>query len=209
MAKRVVVLVVPPVEALDLVGPLEVFGTPNRLLRGARPPYAVEVATSARDRRIDGECGLAILAHGRYHDVRGRPDSVLVVCGVRARLTRDPALLAWIERAASTARRLGAVCVGAFLRAAAGVLDGRRATVHWKYARELAARHPRVAVDSRPIWVQDGNVYTSAGISAGIDLALAWVEEDFGTAAALKVARELVLFLPRPGGGSITRPRAA
>jgi transcriptional regulator GlxA family with amidase domain len=92
------------------------------------------------------------------------------------------------------------VCVGGFLLAAAGILDGRRATVHWRYARELADRYPRVAVDPRPTWVRDGNVYTSAGISAGIDLALAWLEEDFGAAAALKVARELVLFLRRPGG---------
>jgi transcriptional regulator GlxA family with amidase domain len=200
MRKRVVLLVVPPVDELDLVGPVEVFGTANRLLGGRGTPYAVEVVTTARDRRIGGECGLSLLAHRHYHDAGGRADSVLLICGVGARRLRDRALLGWLRRAAVTTRRLGSVCVGAFLLAEAGLLDGRRATAHWRYAPELADRYPRVAVDPRPTWLQDGNIYTSAGISAGIDLALAWVEEDFGTAVALKVARELVLFLRRPGG---------
>ncbi|MBI3107063.1 MAG: DJ-1/PfpI family protein [Candidatus Rokubacteria bacterium] len=184
MAKRVVLLVVPPVDELDLVGPVEVFGTANRLLGGGRKPYAVEVVTTAPDRRVEGESGLSLLAHRHYRDAGGRADS----------------LFGWLRRVAATTRRLGSVCVGAFLLAGAGILDGRRATAHWRYAREFADRYPRVAVDPRPTWVQDGNIYTSAGISAGMDLALAWVEEDFGTAAALKVARELVLFLRRPGG---------
>lgn len=200
MKKRIVLLVVPPVDELDLVGPVEVFGTANRLLGGGRQPYAVEIVTTARDRTVEGEYGLSLLAHRHYHDVDGRPDSVLVICGVGARTIRDRALLGWLKRVAATTQRLGSVCVGAFLLAEAGILDGRRATAHWRYARELADRYPRVAVDPRPTWVQDGSIYTSAGISAGIDLSLAWVEEDFGTAAALKVARELVLFLRRPGG---------
>ena len=200
MRKRVVLLAVPPVDELDLVGPAEVFGTANRLAGGRRTPYGVEVVTTARDRRIDGECGLSLLAHRHYQDVVGRADSVLVICGVGSRTMRDRALFGWLRRVAETTRRLGSVCVGGFLLAEAGILDGRRATVHWRYAREFADRYPRVAVDPRPTWVQDGNIYTSAGISAGIDLALAWVEEDFGTAVALKVARELVLFLRRPGG---------
>jgi len=200
MPKRIVILVVPPVDELDLVGPVEVLGTANRLLGGGRKPYALEVVTTARDRRVDGESGLLLLAHRHYHDMVGRPDSVLVICGVGARSMRDRALFGWLRREAATTRRLGSVCVGAFLLAEAGILDGRRATVHWRYVREFADRYPRVAVDPRPTWVQDRNIYTSAGISAGIDLALAWVEEDFGAAAAMKVARELVLFLRRPGG---------
>jgi transcriptional regulator GlxA family with amidase domain len=200
MGARVVLLVAPPVDELDLVGPLEVFATANRLLGGTRRPYAVEVLTTARDRRVAGACGLSLLARRRYRRADARSDSVLVVSGVGARATRDPALFAWLRQAATTTRRLGAVCVGAFLLAGAGILDGRRATVHWRYARELAERYPSVAVDPRPTWLRDGHVYTSAGISAGIDLALAWVEEDLGTAAALRVARELVLFLRRPGG---------
>jgi transcriptional regulator GlxA family with amidase domain len=200
MARRVVLFAVPPVDELDLVGPAEVFGTANRLFRGGRRPYALEVVTTARDLRVDGECGLSLLAQQHYHDVSGRLDSILIICGVGARLMRDPALFGWLRRTAETTRRLGSVCVGGFLLAEAGILDGRRATVHWRYAPEFAERYPRVAVDPRRTWVQDGKIYTSAGISAGIDLALAWVEEDLGAAAALKVARELVLFLRRPGG---------
>src|ERR1700751_4019184 len=101
---------------------------------------------------------------------------------------------------AANVRRLGAVCVGSFLLAEAGLLNGRRATTHWKFGRELAARHPEVRVEHDPLWVKDGNIYTSAGISAGIDLALAWVEEDCGAALAHEAARELVLFLRRPSG---------
>jgi len=200
MQKRVVLLVVPPVDELDLVGPVEVFGTANRLVGGRRAPYAIEVVTTARDRRIDGAHGLSLLAHRHYQNGEARADSVLVICGLGARTMRDQALFRWLRRIAETSRRLGSVCVGGFLLAEAGILDGRRATVHWRYAREFAARYPRVAVDPRPTWVQDGTIYTSAGISAGIDLALAWVEKDLGAAAAVKVARELVLFLRRPGG---------
>jgi transcriptional regulator GlxA family with amidase domain len=101
---------------------------------------------------------------------------------------------------AGEARRVGAVCVGAFLLAEAGLLNGRRATAHWKFGRELAASYPDVRVEHDPLWVKDGNIYTSAGISAGIDLALAWVEEDCGAGLAHEAARELVLFLRRPGG---------
>jgi transcriptional regulator GlxA family with amidase domain len=200
MSRRVVILVVPPVDELDLVGPIEVLGTANRLLGGRRKPYAVEIVTTASDRRIDGASGLSLLAHRRYQDVDGHADSMLVICGVAARTRRDRPLLGWLRQAAGTSRRLGSVCVGAFLLAEAGLLDGRCATVHWRHARELAERYPRVTVDPRRTWLQDGHIYTSAGISAGIDLTLAWIEEDFGASAALKVARELVIFLRRPGG---------
>jgi len=200
MSRRVVLLVVPPVDELDLVGPVEVFGTANRLLGGGRRPYEVELVTATHDRLVRGASGLSVLAHRHYRRVDGHPDSVLVICGVDARRRRDRALCGWLRDVAETSRRLGSVCVGAFLLAEAGILDGRRATVHWRYAAELAERYPRVVVDPRPTWTRDGDVYTSAGISASIDLTLAWVEEDFGTAAAVKVARELVLFLRRPGG---------
>ena len=113
---------------------------------------------------------------------------------------RDAALSAWLKKMAVEVRRIGAVCVGAFLLAEAGLLNGRRATAHWKFGRELAARYPGVRVEHEPLWVKDGNIYTSAGISAGIDLALAWVEEDCGAGLAHEAARELVLFLRRPGG---------
>src|SRR4029450_3079295 len=117
-----------------------------------------------------------------------------------SRSVRDPQLSAWLAKISRRARRLGAVCVGPFLLAEAGLLNGRRATAHWKFGRELAARYPDVRVEHDPLWVKDGNIYTSAGVSASIDLALAWVEEDCGATLAHEAARELVLFLRRPGG---------
>jgi transcriptional regulator GlxA family with amidase domain len=125
---------------------------------------------------------------------------VLLVCGTNSRSVCDAALSAWLKKMAAKVRRIGAVCVGAFLLAEAGLLNGRRATAHWKFGRELATRYPGVRVEHEPLWVKDGNIYTSAGISAGIDLALAWVEEDCGAGLAHEAARELVLFLRRPGG---------
>jgi transcriptional regulator GlxA family with amidase domain len=196
---RVVVAVVPPVDELDLVGPLQVFSSVNRLAR--RPIYSVEVLTANNQRKVQGENGVVnFLAHGSLHGTRGKIDSVLLVCGLGTRRVRDPRLFAWLRETAPRVRRLGAVCVGAFLLAEAGLLDGKSATAHWKFGRELAKRYPRVAVQSEPLWVKDGNIYTSAGISAGIDLALAWVEEDCGAALAHEAARELVLFLRRPAG---------
>ena len=197
--RRMVVVVVPPVDELDLVGPLQVFHSVNRL--AGRPIYAIEVVTSADGLAVAGESGvLTFMARGHFTEVEGACDSVLLVCGLGSRSVRDAALSAWLSEKAGEVRRMAAVCVGSFLLAEAGLLDGRRATTHWKFGRELAQRHPRVRVEHDPLWVKDGNIYTSAGISAGIDLALAWVEEDCGAALAHEAARELVLFLRRPGG---------
>ena len=198
-AYRILVVVVPPVDELDLVGPLQVFSAANRL--AGRAVYAIEVVTTGADLKVAGEAGLlTFLAQGRLQDATGAYDSALLVCGLATRHARDAALMSWLRRVAPRLRRLGAVCVGAFLLAAAGLLDGKRATAHWRFGSELAKRYPRVKVESAPLWVKDGNLYTSAGISAGIDLALAWVEEDCGSAIAHEAARELVLFLRRPGG---------
>jgi transcriptional regulator GlxA family with amidase domain len=197
--RRIVVVVVPPVDELDLVGPLQVFNSVNRL--AGRTIYAIEVVTTGDRLTVAGEGGvLTFVARDRFDRVEGRCDSVLVVCGLGSRSVRDAALSAWLRKVAVEVRRLGAVCVGSFLLAEAGLLDGRRATTHWKFGRELAARHADVRVEHDPLWVKDGNIYTSAGISAGIDLALAWVEEDCGVGLAHEAARELVLFLRRPGG---------
>jgi transcriptional regulator GlxA family with amidase domain len=199
MGRRIVVVVVPPVDELDLVGPLQVFNSVNRL--AGRTLYAIEVVTSAKRGTVEGENGvLSFVARQRFDRVEGACDSVLVVCGLTSRAVHDAALSTWLKERADQVRRLGAVCVGAFLLAEAGLLNGRRATAHWKFGRELAARYPGVRVEHEPLWVKDGNIYTSAGISAGIDLALAWVEEDCGAGLAHEAARELVLFLRRPGG---------
>ena len=197
--RRIVVVVVPPVDELDLVGPLQVFSSVNRL--AGRVIYSVELVATANDLQVDGEGGLlAFHARSHFSEVKGKIDSVLLACGLRTRTTRNPLLSAWLRNHAGRIRRIGAVCVGAFLLAEAGLLDGRKVTAHWRFGQELARRHPNVAVLSEPLWVKDDNIYTSAGISAGIDLALAWVEEDRGAALAQEAARELVLFLRRPGG---------
>ncbi len=197
-SQRIVLLTVPPVEELDLIGPVQVFGTTNRLL--GKRVYQFEIANSGKELLIRGESGLSLVADAFYRSLKGEFDSLLIVCGVGSRLTRDAALFDWMRNAATKVRRLGAVCVGSFLLAQAGLLDGRRATAHWKCGREMAKRFPKVKVESEPVWVKDGNIFTSAGISAGIDLALAWVEEDFGSSVAHEVARELVLFVRRPAG---------
>jgi transcriptional regulator GlxA family with amidase domain len=197
--RRIVVVAVPPVDELDLVGPLQVFNAVNRL--AGRTVYTIEVVTSADRTTVEGEGGvLNFVARNHFDRVDGACDSVLLVCGLSSRSVRDAALSAWLKKMAEEVRRLGAVCVGSFLLAEAGLLDGRRATTHWRFGRELATRYPGVRVEHDPLWVKDGNIYTSAGISAGIDLALAWVEEDCGAGLAHEAARELVLFLRRPGG---------
>jgi transcriptional regulator GlxA family with amidase domain len=198
-SRRIIVVVVPPVDELDLVGPLQVFNSVNRL--AGRPIYAIEVVTNADRLTIEGEGGwLTFVARHHFNDVEGVCDSVLLVCGLSSRSVCDATLSAWLKKMAGEVRRIGAVCVGAFLLAEAGLLNGRRATAHWKFGRELAARYPGVRVEHDPLWVKDGNLYTSAGFSAGIDLALAWVEEDCGAGLAHEAARELVLFLRRPSG---------
>ena len=200
VTRRVVVLVVPPIEELDLVGPVQVLSTAGRLLGGPVRPYDISVVTTNRDRVIAGESGLSLTAQAHYLDVEGPIDSLLVVSGVSTRNMQDAELTDWLRRTTPGVRRVGAVCIAAFLLAHAGVLSNQRATVHWKYAHELARRYPALSVDPNPIWVQAGHIYTSSGFSAGIDLALAWVEEDLGSATAIAAARELVLFLRRSAG---------
>jgi transcriptional regulator GlxA family with amidase domain len=198
-SRRIVVVVVPPVDELDLVGPIQVFNSVNRL--AGRTIYTIDLVTSADRLTVEGEGGvLTFIAQHHFNKVKGVCDSVLLVCGLSSRSDDDTALSAWLKKMAGTVRRIGAVCVGAFLLARAGLLNGRRATAHWKFGRELATRFPAVRVEHDSCWVKDGNIYTSAGFSAGIDLALAWVEEDCGVGLAHEAARELVLFLRRPGG---------
>ena len=198
--QRIGVVLVPPIDELDLIGPLQVFNCANRLLN--ERAYSVELITTEQARDVPGESGLVTFLAGNGLDRDASHfDAALIVCGLASRTRRDPRLITWIRRAAKdNRRRVGAVCVGAFLLAEAGVLDERRATAHWRFASELARRYPRVRVESDATWTSDGNIYTSAGISAGIDLALAWVEEDHGSAIAHEAARELVLYLRRPSG---------
>jgi transcriptional regulator GlxA family with amidase domain len=204
---RVVLLAYPGVDLLDVAGPGEVFGAAGRALAAVGGPdgagYCVQVLSSTRELAVETDSAVGLLAHRSYHGLRGPVDTLLVAGGLGCeRAAKDRALLRWLRRMAPRVRRLGSVCTGAFVLAAAGLLDGRRATTHWRWCQRLARAYPRVVVDPDPIFVRDGPVFTSAGVTAGMDLALALVEEDFGRAAALWIARHLVLFLRRPGGQS-------
>jgi transcriptional regulator GlxA family with amidase domain len=201
-ALRVVVCASPPIEELDVVGPVEVFATVNRLRKSRQlaPIYQIELLSTERKRQIAGGSGLSLLAHGHYRELRGNVDTLLISGGSGAMQAHSPVVLEWLRKIAGQVRRLCSVCTGAFLLAEAGLLHGRQATTHWRWAPVLAAKYPSVTVNPHPIWIQDGHIYTSAGVTAGMDLALALVEEDCGQAVALEVARGLVMFLRRPGG---------
>jgi transcriptional regulator GlxA family with amidase domain len=200
--RRVVMLAFPDFQLLDVSGPWEVFGRATRWLaeRGRTGGYALELAAT-RPGPLVSSSGLPLGMPKPLGEVHGAIDTLVVAGGNgTARALADRALVAFVKRAAGRARRVASVCTGAFLLAEAGLLDGRRATTHWSACARLAARHPKVEVDPDPIFVRDGRVWTSAGVTAGMDLALALVEEDHGRDVALGVARELVLFLKRPGG---------
>jgi len=202
VTRRIVILAAPPVNLLNLVGTFEVFGTVNRILPGGDQPYQIEVTSSRTERSIMGYSGLPILAHGYYRDVHDDVDTLLLAGGRDIDPGTDADLLRWIIEMATKVRRIGSTCTGAFLLAKTGLLDGRKATTHWAYVREFAAQFPKVRLDPEPIWLRDGKFYTSAGVTSSMDLALALVEEDLGSKVALAVARQLVLFLRRPGGQS-------
>jgi transcriptional regulator GlxA family with amidase domain len=196
-SRRVIVVAYPAVQALDVVGPVEVFGAANRM--SGREHYEMSVAARAEGPVVTMS-GLALHADRRIGAIRGHIDTLVVAGGDgTAEALRDRSLVDAIRRLAAQTRRVTSVCSGAFLLAEAGILDGRRATTHWSVCDALARLYPAVAVDPEPIFVRDGNVYTSAGVTAGMDLALALVEEDLGREIALAVARRLVLFLRRPG----------
>jgi transcriptional regulator GlxA family with amidase domain len=204
---RVVILSTADAQPLDVAGPHEVFALTQRKLHeigqenGAG--YQVELVTMGRSRYITGHLGLSIVAGKSYKSVKGDIDTLLVVGGMEPwKVRRNTAVLEWLRRRAPQVRRLAGVCTGAFVLAEAGLLDGRRATTHWYYCQQLAAGYPKVKVDAEPIFVEDGNVYTCAGVTAAMDLALAFVEEDFGTDVAVRIARAYVMFLRRPGGQS-------
>ena len=183
------------VQSLDVAGPLEVFHTAARL----GGDYRVSLATPG-GRRVRTSSGLTLGADVALSGAPA-PDTLVVAGGAGAGdAARSPGLVEGVARAAAQARRVTSVCTGAFVLAAAGLLDGRRATTHWDSCALLARRHPAVRVDPAPIFVRDGRVWTSAGVTAGIDLALALVAEDHGRALSLRVARRLVVFAQRAGG---------
>lgn len=204
---RVVIAVFPDVDLLDVTGPAEVFALANREAPG-HADYRVRLAGAALG-EVRTSAGVRLLTDVSFDDVGAQVDTLLVPGAVDmtddgplARIDTD--VVAWVRETASHARRVASVCVGAHVLAAAGLLDGRTATTHWSTAAQLAADHPAVTVDPDPIFVRAdrGRLWTGAGISACLDLALALVAEDLGEDVALAVARQLVMYLKRQGGQS-------
>jgi transcriptional regulator GlxA family with amidase domain len=194
------VLAFPEVQLLDVTGPLQVFASANEFVAeaGGARPYLLKVV--AQDASVTSSAGVA-LATAPLPRRDAALDTLLVAGGPGVdAASGNPVLVDWLRRRASKARRVASVCTGAFLLGAAGILDGRRATTHWKYCASLAQRYPAARVEPDPIFVRDGPIWSSAGVTAGIDLALALVEDDLGRDIALAVARYLVVFLKRPGG---------
>jgi len=204
-SRQVVILAYPGVQSLDVTGPLEVFAGAAQLIeltRRTEPGYEIRIA-SADGAPLRCSSGLTLIPDLRLSQTPAELDTLIVAGGPGHReAAADDAILEWIRRTAARSRRTASVCTGAFLLARAGLLDGRRATTHWASADELARLHPEVHVDAEPIFLRDGPIWTSAGVSSGMDLALALVEEDLDREAALTIARHLVLFLRRPGNQS-------
>src|SRR5689334_15449877 len=197
--RRVMVLATDGVQSLDVMGPIETFCDAEDLVPGS---YRIEVVGPTSDGQITMSNGLK-LGVGPLPEPPPRVDTLVVAGGEGVRrASDDPAIVDWVARASQRARRTTSICTGSYLLAAAGLLDGRRATTHWNYCAVLAQRYPEVEIDPDPLFVRDGDIWTSAGITAGIDLALALVEEDLGAEVALTVARMLVVFFKRPGGQS-------
>jgi transcriptional regulator GlxA family with amidase domain len=203
MVHNVLMLVYPDFELLDVSGPTSVFRAANQALqRAGRPPaYAVEIA-SAMGGRVASNSGIEVHTQ-RIESVAANDIHTLLIVGAEEQpviaAMRDPALHRYVPRLAQAARRVGSVCTGAFVLAALNLLDKKRTTTHWDACRPLAKAFPKLTVDADALYVIDGNVWTSAGVSTGIDMALAMVARDVDTAIASEVAKRLVLYARRPG----------
>lgn len=205
--RRLALVAFDGMQALDLVGPLEVFTKANAHApkAGAAPfRYEIHIA-SPFGGDVTSNSGMVLAATRAFAELETPLDTILVAGGSVELLPASrewPLLLDWLREQAGRSRRLASVCTGAFILGAAGLLDGRRATTHWAQCARLQEMCATTRVEADALYVADGNIYTSAGVTAGIDLALALVEQDLGPAAALSVARDMVLYLRRPGGQS-------
>lgn len=194
---RILIPAFPGVQALDVAGPVEVFSIATRLGVG---DYEIELAAADRS-PIKTSSGLELVPKRSLTPTRAAVDTMIIPGGEGTRQALEHGqLIRFISRTARGARRVASVCTGAFLLAEAGLLDGRRATTHWTACAALRRRYPAVTVEEDPIFIRQDNVWTSAGVTAGMDLALALLEDDAGNDAALAVARQLVMFVRRPGG---------
>ena len=197
--RRVVILAFPGVQPLDVIGPSEVFAGADALSGGGE--YTVEVIAKQREPIAVRGGGYSLVPKLTTAGCRGPIDTLVVAGGGGvSEAEKDVELIRWIRSAARRSRRVASVCTGAFLLARAGLLEGRTVTTHWSGTAALAEGHAELTVDPNPIFVRDGDVWTSAGVTSGMDLSLALVEEDLGRRIAVEIARWLVLFLQRPGG---------
>lgn len=197
--RRIAMLIYPGIAPLDVTGPLQVFGFSNFLMK--RKLYDIVTVAPTAEAVTTG-LGLSIVPACAMADLPMPVDTLLVSGGSGPDTVTDPAIFEWLRLTAPKARRFGSICTGIFVLADAGLLAGKRVTTHWALGAELARRYPAVRVEADSIFIRDGQLCSSAGITAGIDLALALLEEDHGYDFALKVARYLVLFLKRSGGQS-------
>jgi transcriptional regulator GlxA family with amidase domain len=197
---RVVIVLFPRTKLLDVTGPLQVFNDAKRADGSA--VYEITL-TSEHGGPVETDAGVPLPSIPLAEAAR-RPIDTLLVSGGRSALdaASSAVLLAFLRDQSGMVRRLGSICLGAFILAAAGLLDGCEATTHWEYTDRLGMAHPATTVRPDAIFVSNGTIWTSAGVSTGIDMALAMVEEDLGRKAALDLARDLVLYLKRPGGQS-------
>ena len=200
--RDVTIVVFPGVQSLDAIGPFEVFASATRVVQGLGRSGGYQVTLASTDGQpVWATSGVGLCTVQLPEARTSRPDTLILPGGEGALRARgETALMAWIAAVAPRCRRVATVCSGAFLAAEAGLLDGRRVTTHWARADQLAAEYSALEVDSDPIYIQDGKFWTSAGVTAGIDLALALVLDDLGVEVAQTVARWLVMFLHRPGG---------
>ncbi|MEU4599221.1 helix-turn-helix domain-containing protein [Nocardia sp. NPDC023988] len=207
MGRLIVVVLFEGVDLLDVTGPPEVF---SLLQREMDEPTGYEVVLAAETLDpVTTSAGVRVLPDVTFDGLTGRRIDTIVVPGAvetderrQVRAVVEPVVVEAVSMMAAGARRVASVCVGAHVLAAAGLLDGKRATTHWSTAHQLAAEHPAVRVDADPIYIRDDNVWTGAGLTACLDLTLALVADDFGEELALRVARQLVMFLKRPSGQS-------
>ncbi len=206
--KKIGLIAYQDLQPIDLIGPLDIFGMANTLIAG-NPPYQLHIIGLDAN-PIRAENGLVITPTCTLDDAPAL-DTVLIPGGIGSRaLATDSRLLAWLHTRAITTRRVVSVCTGIYILAATGLLDGRRVTTHWRFAAEVGRLYPLLNLQPDQLFLRDGPFATSGGLTAGMDLALALVEEDLGATTALAVARELVMYIKRPGNqAQFSAPLAA
>ncbi len=202
LAKIIVILSIPPIDLFNIVGPMEVFRLANCLTE-KKMPYRVELVSAGSDKQIESESGISLIGHSTLADKKWKSsvidiDTLIISTNIDTMGMYPPHTIDWISAQENRVRRICTVSGGIFALAQTGMLDGKHVTTHWRVMDEFAKHHPRVHVEDQPIWVRDGNIYSSAGMSSGIDLALNLIADDHGEALAAEVTKEMVLFLRRP-----------